>query len=190
MFSFGGNGKKEFSISDVLIIIIIIIIIYYTCLGYRCHNNRLEGGGCVSVTSTQNKKYAGKVSSGTSPDIKDGFYGEQGTMLEKHRKVLKPEKKIMREHMCGDELHNTVNKMDDPLTLDGLLQKSDETSEHKVYRDLKTASRDGPQLEGMSAPITDFENDALSRQLVKHQEIYGGQVFQNSDADIISMLNI
>lgn len=189
MFSLDGNIKQEFSVSNVLAIIIIIIMVYYICSGYR-HSNKVSGGGDIKIASKQNREYAGEKGSETIPIIKDGFYGGRETMLEKHRKTLKPEKKIMREHMCGDELHDKVNKMDDPLTLDGLLQKSNETSEDIIYRDLKTASSDGPQLEGMSAPITDFENSALSRQLIKQQEIYGSQDYQHNEADMIAMLNI
>jgi hypothetical protein len=93
-------------------------------------------------------------------------------MIEKHKNTLEPEKYIMDNHSMGDLLYDNIKQMEDPLSLDGIIQKNVETAEQKLHRNLTTANSDGPQPEGMCPPIIDFEKDALSRQCVKQQEIY------------------
>jgi hypothetical protein len=85
------------------------------------------------------------------------------------KKKLHPEKDVMVVHMLGDGLDNV--KMDDPLTLDGLIQKTDETTIQQIDRDAR--ARDGSQPEGMVPPVEAFEYDAMIRQLDKKQEVYG-----------------
>jgi hypothetical protein len=117
--------------------------------------------------------------------------GTCGTMLEKHKKVIDPEKGVLAEHSMGDKLHNQVKKMEDPLTLDPFANlKSEENGKQRLHRNLSTADHDGPQLEGMGAPISSFEDDALSRQLVKQQEVYGEQGFSNSEENQLSTMNL
>lgn len=106
----------------------------------------------------------------------------------KHKRKLDPEKDIMGEHSMG--CYSKVNKMDDPLVLDQFTQKQTETTDELLHRNLTTADYDGPQLEGMLAPITDFEDSALSRQMIKTQEVYGEQGFEESESDQISILNL
>jgi hypothetical protein len=112
-------------------------------------------------------------------------------MLEKHRKVIDPERGMLAEHSIGDKLHKQVKKMEDPLTLDPFADiKSEENGKQLLHRNLSTAEHDGPQLEGMAAPISSFEDDALSRQLVKQQEVYGEQDFSNSEENQLSTMNL
>jgi hypothetical protein len=126
---------------------------------------------------------------------KQGIYVEEkmscGTMLEKHKKVIDPERGVLAEHSLGDKLHNQVKKMEDPLTLDTFANlKSEENGKQLFHRNLSTAYYDGPQLEGMESPISSFEDDALSRQLVKQQEVYGDQGFSNREANQLANMNL
>ena len=89
----------------------------------------------------------------------------------------------------GDDLYKTLIKKEDPFTLDGLIQESDETADDRLIRNLQTANTDGPQLEGMTAPIVEFEEGALSRQSVKNTNIYAGQT-SSLDADVLSEYNL
>jgi hypothetical protein len=143
--------------------------------------------------------YQSHISKGDYPvrslSKKQGIFEKEkitcGTMLEKHKKVIDPEKGVLAEHSLGDKLHNQVKKMTDPLTLDPFADlKSKEDGDQLLHRNLSTADYDGPQLEGMEAPISSFEDEALSRQLVKQQEVYGYQGFSNSEADKLSIMNL
>lgn len=113
-----------------------------------------------------------------------------GTMLEKYKSMLNPEKRIMNEHKAGSALDNALKKMPDPLTLDGLDVKRKESTSDMLVRSLTTADYDGPQQEGMSAPVDDFERQYMIRQDKKAQEIYGEQVHRPSAADSLSIMNV
>jgi hypothetical protein len=93
------------------------------------------------------------------------------TLLERHRKTLDPEKNVMDEHTMGDPLHDNVKKIDDPLSLDGLLQRQDETSDQQLQRSIDE-NVDGEQLEGMLPPIEAFEEDSLLRQMSQKKSVY------------------
>ena len=108
--------------------------------------------------------------------------------IKKHKRTLDPENDIMGEHSIG--CCSIVNQMDDPLVLDQFTQKQTETADELLHRNLTTANYDGPQLEGMVSPIKDFEDSALSRQMLKSQEVYGEQNFEESESDQISRLNL
>jgi hypothetical protein len=109
----------------------------------------------------------------------------------KQKKKLNPEKDVMGAHAAGDTRQHTTSGINDPLTLDSFIGlKSPETTSEKVMRNFTDASRDGEQMEGMHAPVADFERNAMVRQLHKNQEVYGEQQHDNSGgADIISELN-
>lgn len=113
------------------------------------------------------------------------------TMLEKHKKIIDPEREVMIEHYLGDDLRKERKEISDPISLDPFADlKSSETTDQRLYRNLSTADYDGPQLEGMMAPISEFENDSLSRQLVKQQEIYGEQEHTSSGTDQLANMNL
>lgn len=143
--------------------------------------------------------YQSHISKGDYPvrslSKKQGIFEKEkmtfGTMLEKHKKIIDPERGVLAEHSLGDTLHNQVKKMEDPLTLDSFASlKSGENGKQMLHRNLSTADYDGPQLEGMAAPISSFEDDSLSRQLIKQQEVYGEQGFSNSEADQLANMNL
>lgn len=112
-----------------------------------------------------------------------------GTMLEKHKKTLNPEKEVMTDHELGDNLRDSIQQLDDPLTLDGLLQRSAETHTGALLRSI-AENKNGPQMEGMYDPVEERERAAMKHQLVKKQEIYGAQNYEFSEADKLSELNI
>ena len=108
-----------------------------------------------------------------------------GATLEEHKQPLNPESFIMDEHVVGDKVD--IQKIDDPLTLDGLLQRSKETQQEALMRSMVP---DGPLLEGTYDPADARERNAMERQLAKKQEIYGSQNYDISEADKLSELNI
>ena len=176
----GGNLPQVDTVGCISIILVIVLIWYIyrqeynTACDWRIMDLRLKECDCKEELFTHESKQNTPV---------------DGTMLEKHKKLIDPEKNVMDEHFLGDTLNDAIQVMDVPLTLDGLLVKQRETTEEQLQRNLNDAGNDGPQLEGMHAPITDFENDALSRQLLKQQEVYGNQQFELSEADRLSVLN-
>lgn len=105
------------------------------------------------------------------------------------RKKPEPELDIIYEHTLGQTLDNVRQKTDDPLSLDGILQKNYlETTTDQINRSFSIGDTNGPELEGMSAPIDQFERDAMKRQLNKRMEIYGNQ--ELSGADALSKFNL
>jgi hypothetical protein len=99
------------------------------------------------------------------------YIGEQAVPEPLCTKTLEPERGIMAIHEAGDTLKDTVKTLDDPLSLDGLIQKSTETPDQKLQRS-KDEEFDSKQLQGMAPPIEEFENNALQRQLAKAKYIY------------------
>ena len=169
-------GGKDFIIlilyiSSVVLIIVLLWYLYRERI-YDPRNRRIRDTYCQKH-SNRKKIYNSK------------------TMLEKHKRTLEPEKDILVEHSLGDELDNIQTKMDDPLSSDAFANlKSEESSSDRLIRSLKTASCDGPQLEGMQTPIDEFERNAMVRQLNKRQTMYGSQNYELSEADKISELNM
>ena len=114
-----------------------------------------------------------------------------GTMLEKHKKCsLNPEERIMDEHRAGKELEDKLKTKEDPLTLDEIPVVQNETTDQQFKRSLESAENESPQLEGMSAPVDEFEREYMNRQDRKNQEIYGEQAHMPRSADSLSELNM
>ena len=104
------------------------------------------------------------------------------------KKQLNPENDVYKEHIMGETLDNLQQKMDDHLMLDEIVQsKNLETRTAQVNRSFSEC--DGPELEGMTPPIDQFERSAMHRQLNKRQEIYGEQAYV-SNSDSLSELNL
>ena len=200
MFNFWNENSPHVCLMMYVSVVLLIVLIWHMC------NKRNDASIDKRIMRAH---YLAHIRKGDYPKLalsrhrglhKKGMYGDCRTMLEKHKKTVEPEKLVMGEHSAGDSLHATVKKLDDPLSQDGLMQKSTETADQRLYRNLNDAGYDGPQLEGMSAPVIDFEESALSRQLVKQQEIYGEQDFDDgkiplmdfddSEADQLSKLNL
>ena len=172
---------------SLLLCISIALVVVLLCYISKQDYNTACGRGIMDL------HYRAHISEGDYParalskyqsiNKKESMENTCGTMLEKHKKTVEPEKEVMTEHYLGDSLHGQRQKMDDPLSLDPFADlKSSETTDQRLHRNLSTADYDGPQLEGMSTPVSSFEDDALSRQMVKNQEVYGEQYFTQSEA--------
>lgn len=85
-------------------------------------------------------------------------------VLLEEKKELDPESDVLLSQSVAD----TVQTIDDPLNSDDLLVSSEETTDDKLKREILTASEEGAQPEGMVPPIEEFENNGLSRQLLKY----------------------
>ena len=173
------RDKNPFQTSLILCILVLVLLLYI---------NRQE-----YINECDERLYIKDVSSQyqTLHQTGENVSFNNGTMLEKHKKdILNPEKRIMDEHIAGKELDDKIQKMDDPLHLEDLSVKQNETKDQQLNRSLITADYDGPQLEGMSAPVDEFERAYMNRQDQKHQEIYGEQAHMPSNADSLSMLNM
>lgn len=190
MFIFWDENSPQTSLMLCISITLVVVLLWYICkqeYNTSCDRRIMDLHYQSHISKGDYPVRA--LSKNQSIRKKDGM--SCGTMLEKHKKIIDPERGVMAEHYCGDKLHNQVNKMDDPLTLDPFADlKSKENGKQRLHRNLSTADYDGPQLEGMTAPISSFEDDALSRQLVKQQEVYGEQAFSNSEADQLASMNL
>jgi hypothetical protein len=126
-----------------------------------------------------------------SSRVPEGYNHKAVTDGDKKKSKLNPEKCIMDQFTMGDTLNITNSGIIDPLTMDAFIDlKSEESMDQQLHRSLTDADYDGPQIEGMAAPIDEFERHAMVRQLEKRQEVYGDQSHEFSDADMIAELNI
>lgn len=176
MFIFWDENSPQTSLMlciTIVLIVVLLLYIYKQEYNTSCDRRIMDMHYQSHIKKGDYPKLALSVHQGIH---RNDVPSCKGTMLEKHKKVVEPERGVMAEHSLGDPLHKNVKKMDDPLSLDGLLQTQDETKDQQLQRSIDEDS-DGIQLEGMTAPISDFEDESMSRQLVKHQEIYGEHVF-------------
>lgn len=193
MFIFWNENSPQTSLMLCISVVLVLVLLWYiskqeylnACdrriydMHYQMHINRGD------VPRRDLSKYQ------SARQRKEHMTGNCGTMLEKHKKdVLNPEKRIMDEHRAGKALEDKIKKVDDPLNLDELPVTQNETTDQQLKRSLTTADYDGPQLEGMSAPVDEFEREYMNRQDQKHQEIYGEQAHLPSRADSLSVLNM
>lgn len=190
MFIFWDENSPQTSLMLCISITLVVVLLWYICK--QEYNTSCD-------RRIMDLHYQSHISKGDYPvrslSKKQGIFEKEkmtfGTMLEKHKKIIDPERGVLAEHSLGDTLHNQVKKMEDPLTLDSFASlKSGENGKQMLHRNLSTADYDGPQLEGMAAPISSFEDDSLSRQLIKQQEVYGEQGFSNSEADQLANMNL
>ena len=186
MFNFRDENSPQTGLMICILIILVMVLLWYICKQeYKTSCDR----------RIMDLHYQSHIRNGDYPvrslSKKQGIFEKSDTVLEKHKKVIDPEKGVLAEHSMGDELHSQVKKMEDPLTLDPFADlKSEENCKQMLNRNLSTANCDGPQLEGMVAPISSFEDDSLSRQLVKQQEVYGEQGFSAKEENQLSTMNL
>ena len=93
---------------------------------------------------------------------------ENRTTYEKNKKVIAPENTVMENHSMGDE---NIQQVKEKIVHDQITEKSNTPDSQLLGKSLVQV--DGPQMEGMYAPIMSFENNALIRQYNKPTEIYG-----------------
>lgn len=191
MFIFWDENSPQTSLMLCITVVLVLVLLWYiskqeytsACdrrlynMYYQAHMNK----GVVTHTAVL-------------PPTKDGVTSTCGTMLEKHRlDGFNPEKGIMDEHKAGKTLNDRIKTLDDPLTLDQLeilVGQQNETADDQLLRSLTMAAYDGPQMEGMSAPVDQMERAYMSRQDKKKQEVYGEQAHLPTSADALSELNM
>lgn len=178
------NTYKECFLRCVIIVLIIVLLFRLDKQKYRssdqCTVKQMPANTCSMVPVLSNFSQPQTSNYNLALDRKT-----------KQRKKHYPENDIMKKHTMGKTLDNAQQKIDDPISLDGLLQQKHlETTSTQLNRSFGIGNEDGPELEGMSAPIDQFERNAMNRQLNKHQEVYGFQHHKLSDADKLSELNI
>lgn len=93
------------------------------------------------------------------------------TLSEKNLTGHDPEYQVMLCHAAGKTLTNRLAGVTEGMSMDELATVSDEDIESILLR--SAIGVDGPQLPGMETPHTEFEDNAIARQDVKPQEIYG-----------------
>ena len=114
--------------------------------------------------------------------------GDGMTIFEKSKKRLNPEKKIMTNHSAGSELTDKLMINDEPLIL-GLQVKQKETKEEQFHRSMVDGDIEGAYMEGMIAPIEDFERQYMIQQNNKRKEIYDTP-HTLQDRETLSMSNM
>lgn len=175
----------------ISVVILVVLLIYLSRQEYKSSCDRRVDD--LKHQYTTLKSGCGCVSNKTS-GFKQGKKSGYSIALDrkiKQRKKPTPELDVMKDHSQGKFLDDNQQKIDDPLTLDGLLQEKNlETMTQQLNRSFGYGNTDGPQLEGMYAPIDEFERNAIKRQLSKRQEIYGDQAHDIHEADRLSELNI
>jgi hypothetical protein len=112
------------------------------------------------------------------------------TVYEKHKNMMDPEKEVMVKHTLGTTFNNSLKKVNDSLVLEGVQTVTTETKDDMVMRSFDDAGDEGVLLEGMTAPVDEFERRYMDRQINKNQEIYGEQHYDRVSADLLSSLNM
>lgn len=138
----------------VCLLIAVTVMLFY----HIAHQGRIDN----SNPSVDNESSTDNVSADTT----SGYTNPS----DKKRKIL-PERGVMWMHMYGGE----PMVKDDPVVSDSVITNQGETSEQQLYRSLYVANEDGNQIEGMMAPIDEFERSYMVRQSKKHQEVYSVQ---------------
>ena len=104
---------------------------------------------------------------------------------EAAKKKLNPERDVMTEHLVGSKRQ----MMSDPLSTDVFADlKSQESTLGRFQRD--SMCTEGAQMEGMVAPIDEFERGAMLRQMRKKEDTYGSNMGPPSNVDLLSELNL
>ena len=120
--------------------------------------------------------------------LKKRTEGMEDGPREKHRiSVKNPEKRFFDAHEAGD---TGLNILRDHIKLDPLFIQQEETTDEMLMRSLVTADYDGQQMEGMTAPIDEFERSAMKMQLQYKPEIYGDLAEGSVTADTLSESNM
>ena len=183
------NGNCRGTVVFLMMITILVLII--------CIHRQAYSRNCRKVYENHYKTYLYPPSVGSAPlmdvpasarpavspeDTKSGFEADPP---EKHRIVkTNPEKRIMDYISLGKPIQDMLQMKADPLTLDQLPVESKETSKGKLVRSLTDGSVDGPQMEGMKAPIETFEKSAMLMQNAKQKYVYGDHYPDvNTDSD-------
>lgn len=100
--------------------------------------------------------------------------------------IENPEGYIEMMNNLGDSM--PINKLSDNLTGDKLSVISNESTIEQLSRSFLDADIDGPQMEGMTAPVDEFEKAAMALQNSKASDLYVD--YKSQSADQLSEANI
>jgi hypothetical protein len=151
---------NEFTIKSVGLVVtglLIVLLIMYTLRVQMPNTTELHKQITRAVTDISLSRPALKTD-------------QQGTDLENFKVGgIVPENRVMDQIAGGESLRRALSIHEDPLSLDEVLVKNTE----KYVRSMTSGDVDGPQLEGMYAPLDEFEQSAMNRQAAVEQSIYG-----------------
>lgn len=97
-----------------------------------------------------------------------------------------PEGYIEMMNNLGDSM--SINKLPENLTGDKISVINRESTVEQLCRSLWDADFDGPQMEGMTTPVDDFEKAAMTLQNSKATDLYVD--YKSQTADELSDANI
>lgn len=100
--------------------------------------------------------------------------------------IENPEGYIEMMNNLGDSM--PINKLSENLTGDTVSVINGESTIEKVSRSFWDADIDGPQMEGMTAPVDEFEKAAMALQNSKASDLYVD--YKSQSADQLSEANI
>jgi hypothetical protein len=170
----------------VVLLLIVIHSLGIGCKKPRINNNRCHNNSMPSISSYERPSVLNHCGMQYTSEYTNAL-----DRRKESRKIIDPENDILKLQSLGKSLCDSQQKQDDPLTLDGLIQKDAlETTQKQIERSFSIGDEDGPIREGMSTPIDLFERNAMKRQLEKRQDIYGDTSYQLNEADRLSELNL
>ena len=100
--------------------------------------------------------------------------------------IENPEGYIEMMNNLGDSM--PINKLSENLSGDKVSVINGESTIEKVSRSFWDADIDGPQMEGMTAPVDEFEKAAMALQNSKASDLYVD--YKSQSADQLSEANI
>ena len=100
--------------------------------------------------------------------------------------VENPEGYIEMMNNLGDSIQ--INKLTDNITSDKISVINSESTVEQLCRSMWDANNDGPQMEGMTAPIDEFEKVAMTLQNSKANDLYVD--YKSQSADQLAEANI
>jgi hypothetical protein len=187
---------NEASQNKKICMVVGVVLILFILYDLRTRKT-LKGGETDLVNTEYNRHiYDGNVERilddhGVAPvEEVDTVESLTNPYIDTHHINIKDPEKRYRDYFTDEGLHHEITKDDDVFDSNQLLVYSDETSSDRLLRSLTDADYDGPQLEGMTAPIDKFERTAMIMQDAKKQEVYGTQMHNPSDNYMLAELNL
>jgi len=122
-----------------------------------------------------------------SPGVPPAEPAEEGFDLRPH--INNPEGYVETINNLGDTLKiNQMKTVQESLTNEGVSVLTKESTVEQLCRSMWDADFDGPQMEGMTAPVDEFENTAMVLQNAKSRDLYID--YKSQSADQLSDSNI
>lgn len=105
---------------------------------------------------------------GCLPIVDDVETYKDGGIVDISLNTIDPESDVMKIHTLGKDLSDITKHMEDPLSLDELIVVQKDTKSGQFHRSFTDANVDGPQLEGMVAPLGEFDDSFMQIQEEKN----------------------